>query len=260
MAKSKEQRRKDRKQKQAARQMRREPRFEPELSHGVVVGHQANGNVFRLVSFDIHPDYGPECEFDLTEEQKEEIDAFTEEFLGSGEQGSLVERAEDFVRRYPQVPQLKTHLVGAYGMAGRKADVERVRQEMLEGHPDYLFSKLLELHHLMDENRHDEVRDRFGAFALDELLNGRTQVNPHEMLGHCLMAGRFAVETGELRSARASLKMMESIAPDCARTDALRQMIASAEFGNGLLGLMKRLGKYGLSNVFGNQAHRSTRG
>lgn len=229
MAKRRGQPRGDRKERRAARGSARESSLAPTHSPGV-----------RLISYEIHPDYGQKWNHDLSDEQVAEINAFTDRFIVSEEREALVEEAEEMVRRYPQVAQMKSHLFTAYACAGRKEDSERVRREMLELHPDYLFAKLNEFHRLMDEGRHDKVLDRFGAFALDDLLGGRTQVHPDEMLAYCLMSGRFALETNRMDSANASLKMMESIAPDSEMTEALRMRIKREQMSE-ILGALQRL-------------------
>lgn len=228
MAKSKEQRRANRKKKQAARRSSWASSL-PSTPSGI-----------RRISYDIHPAYGQKWDHDFSDEQVEEINAFTDRFIASEERGALVGEAEEMVRRYPQVAQMKSHLFTAYGCAGRKEDCERVRREMLELHPDYFFAKINEFHRLMDEERHDEVLGRFGVFSLDDLLGGRTQVHPDEMLAYCLMSGRFALETNRMQSANASLKMMESIAPDNEMTRALRMRIQQEEMIGNLGALLRR--------------------
>lgn len=179
----------------------------------------------RIIEYNIHPDFGAEWDWDLTHEEVHEINAFTGKFIASKDRGSLVTEAEEMVHRFPQVAQIKSHLLTVYICAGRKADSDRVRQELLQQHPEYLFAKLSELHRLMDESRHDEVLGRFGCFALVDLLGGRSDVHPNEMLAYSLMSGRYALETHQMDSARSSLEIMESIAPDHEMTKDLRKRI-----------------------------------
>lgn len=179
----------------------------------------------RIIEYNIHPDFGAKWDWDLSSAEVAEINAFTGKFIASKDRGSLVTEAEEMVRRFPQVAQMKSHLFTAYICAGRKAESERVRQEMLQQHPEYLFAKLNELHRLMDESRYDEVLGRFGCFALVDLLGGRSDVHPNEMLAYSLMSGRFALGIHQLESAKASLEMMESIAPNHEMTKDLRKRI-----------------------------------
>lgn len=240
MAKSKAQRRKHRQDKQA---LRNSPRKTPAVS-ATADSPTAIPAGTRLISYDISPDFGPDWNHGLSEEQADEINAFTDKFLSSADRASLVSEAEEMVRRYPQIAQMKMHLFTAYGLADRDDDCARIRQQMLDLHPEYLFGRLIELHRLMDEGRHDEVPERFGNLGLDQLLGGRTEVHPDEMLSYCLMSGRLALETDRMDAAKVSLKMMESIAPDHGMTAALRMRIEREQF-KGLLGALEKLANYG---------------
>lgn len=234
MARTKEQRRKDRKQKQAVRQSARESRMAPP-------GMLPPGT--RLLSLDIHPDYGHKWDHDLSDAEAQEIDDFTDEYIHAKDRGALLARSEALVLRYPQVVILKSHLYGCYLSVGRAEDAARMRREMLEQAPDYLFARLAELNSLMDEGRVDEVPERFGSLALDDLLGGRTKVHPTEFLSHSLMLGRYALLTNNPRSAELSLKMMENYDPDHELTVSLRSMLEKTEVLS-LLKMVARLAEF----------------
>jgi hypothetical protein len=244
MAKSKVQRRKDRQEKHAHRNSLR--RTTPTANSAASTTADPNIAIpagGRLISYTISPDVCPNWNHGLSDEQADEVNAFTDKFLSSTDRAALVSEAEEMVRRYPQIAQMKMHLLTAYGFAGRVDDAARIRQQMLDLHPEYLFGKLTELHRLMDEGRHDEVPERFGNLSLDHLLGGRTEVHPDEMLSYCVMSGRLAIETDRMDSAEASLKMMESIAPDNEMTATLRIMIEQ-EQDKDLLEALEKLASY----------------
>src|SRR3546814_5278192 len=46
------------------------------------------------------------------------------------------------VKVYPDIPQLKNLLMGAYAATGNMSEAHEINQQLLTHHPDYLFGKI----------------------------------------------------------------------------------------------------------------------
>lgn len=116
------------------------------------------------------------------------------------------------VRQYPDVPSLKNFLFIAYSSAGRIPQAEKVLDETVEKHPDYLFGRLnLASRHISDGET-ARARALLGeGLHLPDLEPGRTLYHLSELRDFYRIAATLLLEEEQLPTARAVLDALEEI-------------------------------------------------
>src|SRR5690606_13883505 len=111
-----------------------------------------------------------------------------------GARGAINE-LQQLIRVYPDVPQLKNLLMGAYMVNGNARKSYEINQQLLIRHPDYLFGKINEAFRRIQHGEIDTVHEVVGDhWNLQQLYPERDVFQVAEVLGFHKLATFYFVQ------------------------------------------------------------------
>lgn len=143
---------------------------------------------------------------------------------------ALIKELEEYVKRYPHVPQFKSHLYFALIRMDKERAAKRVAQKILKAHPDYLIGKVYASHVLIDEDDQEGFKALLGdSLWLHDLLPERDVFHRSELLNYYNCVCRKLAELGELVEAKKRLKVLIVTYPEDEITKEAALLISHAE-------------------------------
>ncbi|WP_262249074.1 SEC-C metal-binding domain-containing protein [Parapedobacter soli] len=131
-----------------------------------------------------------------------------------GARGAINE-LQQLIRVYPDVPQLKNLLMGAYMVNGNARKSYEINQQLLIRHPDYLFGKINEAFRRIQHGEIDTVHEVVGDhWNLQQLYPERDVFQVAEVLGFHKLATFYFVQREDLERAEHHLSILKDIAID----------------------------------------------
>lgn len=160
--------------------------------------------------------------YGLTADEYRQIQDISEK-VNFEKPGQFVERLEQLVEQYPQVPKLWNHLAAAYQSAGRQADYERTAEETYRRFPDYWFGFVTLAMLRLDQKRVEDVTAMLGGkIAIHDLQHGRLSYHVSEIMAYYLLMVRYHLAIGDSALAGRYLDAMEQFEPMHPSTEQAR--------------------------------------
>lgn len=129
--------------------------------------------------------------------------------------GSATKELRQLVKVYPDIPQLKNLLMGAYAATGNMSKAHEINQQILTHHPDYLFGKINDAFRRIQHGELNTVQEVVGDhWDLNRLYPNRDVFQVGEVLGFHKLATFYFVQREDLKGAEHHLSILKDVAAD----------------------------------------------
>jgi len=147
----------------------------------------------------------------------------------------------DWIKQYPQIPQLYNYLSVAYSLAGQRQESEAVVEENYRRNPDYLFARINYAEVCLARGDYAQIADIFAhTFDLHALYPQRKRFHLSEVANFMGLVGLYFVAIGNREAAERYDELLTHIAPDFPLTKRLHKKLFPSLLRRMLLRLIGR--------------------
>ena len=185
----------------------------------------ASDQALQLISYEITDEpLGDTAYAQLPQSVKDELDRLY--YLLRQKPGETIPLLLSLIEQHPEVPQIYNYLHSAYQLLGDRDNAQRIRDEMLERFPDYLFGRLVYAIDCLERGDLDKVVEIFeGKYDLKLLYPDRKRFHISEVLSfNAIMAWYFHAK-GDRHRAEMYYKVLKQIDPEHEATRATDRLL-----------------------------------
>lgn len=141
----------------------------------------------------------------------------------------MLEDLKQYVKRYPDIPQLYNSINICYQLMGRQAEANQVAVETLELFPKYLFALINLAEYHLSRGEPEKVPEIFsGCYNLMSLYPEREEFHVSEMLSFLSVMTRYFIAIGDIPRAKINYDIMVSLSPNSQQVKHGREELRSA--------------------------------
>jgi len=117
--------------------------------------------------------------FEPMRETPPELAKKIENLMRQAQKGSfgIVGKLQRYIKKYPNQPALKNYLYAAYKVKKKEGKAEKILQQTLEEHPDYLFAKINLASEYLEKEMPEKVPEILGEHLNISLIYPDRQRN-----------------------------------------------------------------------------------
>jgi len=154
---------------------------------------------------------------------------------------AAIPELRDWIKHYPQIPQLYNYLSVAYSLAGHRQEAEAVVQENYQRNPDYVFARINYAEVCLARGDYAQIADIFAhTFDLQALYPQRKRFHLSEVANFMGLVGLYFLAIGNREAAEQYDKLLKQIAPDFPLTQRLHKNLWPSRWRRLLRGLTGR--------------------
>lgn len=193
-------------------------------------------NSIQLLSYEITDE--PIHASSIPKEVQDEMNDLFIKTLKSPE--SIIDRLEELIKRYPNVPQLYNFISIAYSNLNNKEKSKHYVEKNYLKNPDYLFAKLNYAEICMIEGNYEKVPEILDhKFDIKALYPEREIFHITEVVGFMGIAGSYFANSGKKEQVELFYQSLKKLAPSHPYTKRLKkylQIESVREVFSGLIG------------------------
>jgi len=138
----------------------------------------------------------------------------------------VISRLNALIEKYPQIPILKNYLSVAYEVRGDVKKGQKINEQIIVEHPDYLFGKLNKAYQSIELGELEKVPQLLGeTLELKDLYPTRDVFHLSELTGYLNLIVRYCVAIDDLELAESKMKFLKEIAPDHPDTESAESFL-----------------------------------
>lgn len=146
-----------------------------------------------------------------------------------------VNKLELLAAKYPFVPQFKNYLTNVYFKLGNDTKANRVNDELLASHPDYIFARLNKASDYLENKEFDKVPEILGReLEISALYPEKNTFHIIEVTSFLRIAFRYYLLTDNLASAELKLEELIDVNPDDPMIDGFTMELTIKEMENNI--------------------------
>ena len=139
-----------------------------------------------------------------------------------------IDELKRLIKRYPHIRSLYNFLYTAYVNSNQHDKADKIRKSNYELFPDYLFSKMDYVDHLVRHGELKKATDIYGnKFELTSLYPDRNKFHKSEVICFHGVTGYYHVMVGQYRNAIHCMDVLDTISPHHGFTTRLLQKLDS---------------------------------
>lgn len=172
------------------------------------------GQGAQLISYEITDEPLGDTAYDrLPQSVKDELDRLY--YLLRQKPGETIPLLLSLIEQHPEVPQIYNYLHSAYQLLGDRNNAQRIRDEMLERFPDYLFGRITYARDCLEQGDLDKVVEIFeGKYDLKLLYPDRERFHTSEVLNFGYIMAWYFHAKGDRDRAEMYYKILQQIDPE----------------------------------------------
>ncbi len=188
---------------------------------------QASEKKVRLVNYKITYDAIAEPNFSRLPEQVKSRITEIYKVLKTESAGSVIPELIEFIKKYPNVPILRSCLGAAYSTTGQTDKLEEVAMQLYKKFPDYLFGRLNYAEICLMRREYDKIPEIFDhTFDLKELYPDRDEFHISEFVNFMSIVGEYYFYTGNRDQTQKIYELLKGVAPDNHNTDNMKYLLS----------------------------------